>query len=309
MPAHPIQSEAWQFFIARLSEFVAEPSDDHPTVRVWKDSELIWLINQIAQQHKGTLKTTFPSGSEVLKSLLKMGWLRKLSLVGNSTGRELYLMDLEASKDEGVDVLEVLQAYLPSGVISYFSALGFHELTTQIPAFAHIGRLANGHPPESTGDVLVSETKPMGRRLFDHDGIECFETKRYKGLTPGVQTRMIGPRTNFRITTLEQTLLDTLIQPLRCGGEAVVFEAWGQVKERANLDRMADHLKAIGRDTLVRRVGAMLKMYGIIIQEDSSLGQLLIFVKNNTADTDEVIPLLPGLSYPITDGAWKVNMP
>jgi hypothetical protein len=38
--------------------------------------------------------------------------------------------------------------------------------------------------------------------------------------------RVVSPRTWLRITTLEQTLLDTLLQPLRCVGEAVVLEAW-----------------------------------------------------------------------------------
>lgn len=304
-----IPTEIWQNFVALLAEAVSRTSEEHPTVRVWKDTELIGLINEIAKANHDTLRTTFPPGKVVLDQLERMGWLRRLPLTKSATRRTLFLMEQEATKDVAVDSLEVLQAVLPSGLISYFGAISFHELTSQMPAFFHVGRLANGHPPESAAPVEAGDRNPLGTYLFEYDGVRCYETKRYRGLTPGVQRRVIGPRTSYRITTMEQTLLDAILQPVRCGGEAVVFEAWGHASKLADFDRMTEHLQAISRDSLVRRVGAMLEMMGAEVKSGSVLAKLLVAVKSRLSSADEMIPLLPGLSYPKADHSWRVSIP
>lgn len=278
-------------------------------MRVWKDTELIGLIKRITREHRADLKTTFPSGREVLESLQQMRWLRELPLAANMTGRSIYLMDMEAPDEVIVDALEVLQALLPAGVISYFAALDFYELTTQMPAYFHIGRLANGHPPESVEPSEGGDRNPLGTALFEYDGVMCYETKRYRRLTPGVQTRVIGPRTRYRITTLEQTLLDAILQPLRSGGEAVVLEAWSHAAKRADFDRMAEHLQAIGRDSLVRRVGAMLEVQGIEAADSSVLGEMFNAAKNRLSAEDPLIPLLPGLGFAGGSDTWRVSSP
>jgi len=272
---------------------------------------LIWVINRLAKEHQAELKTTFSPGGAVLDKLKKMKWLRQLPLAENVTGRAFYLMDMEAQKGAVADALELLQAALPEGVISYFSALGFHELTTQTPAFAHIGRLAKGHPPdveparagEQAGQVV------LGTLLFEYDGVPCYETKRYRGLCPGVQVRVIGPRTYLRITTLEQTLLDTLLQPFRCGGEAVVFESWGHAGRKVDFDRMAGHLQAMGRRSLLRRVGAMLEINGVTVSHNSPMERLLKTQQTRAGDPNNILPLLPGLEYPQTHPIWLVTIP
>jgi len=301
--------EVWENFVRKLAEAVSCTSEDHPTVRVWKDTDLVGVINGIAKANRAELRTTFPPGREIVERLEGTGWLRRLPLAANATGRTLYLMEREAAKDEVVDPLEVLQAMLSSGVISYFAAVSYYELTSQMPAFFHVGRLANGHPPESPPSEGLIDRNPLGKELFEYDGVLCYETKRYRGLTPGVQRRVIGPRTSYRITTLEQTLLDALLQPLRCGGEAVVFEAWGHAADQADFDRMAEHLQAIDRDSLVRRVGAMLEMTGAEVKSGSVLGRLLSTAKGTTRSQDAMIPLLPGLKYGHAAGNWGVLLP
>lgn len=307
--SQPIPTKIWQYFVPLLAEKVSRPDEEHPTVRVWKDTELIRLINVIARANRTELMTTFPPGAAVLEQMERTGWLRRLPLEGNVTGRALFLLDQEAAKDEMVDPLELLQAVLPSGVISFFGAICFYELTSQMPAFFHIGRLVDGHPPESVAPAELKDRNPLGTKLFDFDGVRCYETKRYRGLTPGVQMRVIGPRTWYRVTTLEQTLLDAILQPLRCGGEEVVFEAWGHATERADFDRMAEHLLAIGRDSLCRRVGAMLEMTGVEVKDGSALGGLLSTVNGKPGNKEQIISLLPGLSYGQTAANWGVLIP
>ena len=304
-----ISTEVWQSFVPLLADAVSSPTAKHPTTRVWKDTELINLVKGITRANRDVLKTTFPAGDMVLARLERMGWLRQLPLAEKLTERTLYLMDLQATQDATVDPLEALLAFLPPGVISYFGAISFHQLTSQIPAFFHIGRLIDGLPPESTGPAKANDRNPLGTALFHYDGVPCYETKRFRGLTPGVQMRVMGPRTSYRITTLEQTLLDAILQPQRCGGEAVAFEAWEQAAERADFDRMADYLQSIGRNSLLRRVGAMLEMIEGPKVGSEKLRQMLNAVKERIGTNDELIPLLPGLNYGQPAASWRVLIP
>ena len=60
------------------------------------------------------------------------------------------------------------------------------------------------------------------------------------------------------MTTLEQTLLDTLHKPWSCGGSSVVFEAWERGVPLLDEERTAEYLMKIGRFDLTRRGGYML---------------------------------------------------
>jgi hypothetical protein len=94
---------------------------------------------------------------------------------------------------------------------------------------------------------------------------------------------------------------------MRRGGGG--FEAWEQAAERADFDRMAEYVQAIGRDSLIRRVGAVLEMVGAGVTDASTLGGALRAAKGRTGSHDEMIPLLPGLGYRKAEGTWRVFVP
>jgi predicted transcriptional regulator of viral defense system len=156
----------------------------------------------------------------------------------------------------------------PSGVICYFSAITYYDLSTQFPTHHHIAwfPLKPANPGATVkGPVQnrkAAERNPLGVEKFRFQGVPYFLTKRDPALLAGVQRREVSRRTCLRITTLEQTLLDTLLQPVRSGGEAVIFEAWEKALEQLDPDRMAQHLTKIDRPFLDRRVAAMLEMLG-----------------------------------------------
>ena len=303
----------WQHFEKLLRRQIAKPSEKQLTVRCWKASTLSLAVSIILKRHKATLKTTFPPASAVIQRLVSSGWLHPIKITKGKPHLRLYRMEAETADNESVDPLELLQACLPSGVISYFAALSFYELTTQVPPFYHIGRLLAGQPQEPPKEsVLVSQVNakrnPLGSELFQFGETTYYETKRYKVLTPGVQLRIVSPRTWLRITTQEQTLLDTLIQPTRCGGEAVIFEAWEKAMENFDASRMADHLAKINRDELSRRTGAILELIGMKF-DDTPLGDQLRMVKERVHTDTTEIPLLPGMDFSNRSDAWRVRVP
>ena len=151
----------------------------------------------------------------------------------------------------------------------------------------------------------------MGTEIFRFDNVPYYQTRRDASLVPGIQMRVVSPRTWLRIATLEQTLLDTLQQPLRSGGEAVILEAWENGARLMDPGRMADHLAKIQREDLDRRVGAVLDLVGANVSA-TPLGQRLSALKERlqaAAPKALEIPLLSGFDFPNRSEAWKVRTP
>lgn len=276
------------------------------------------LITRIRGDHRDELKTNFPPAIRVIDRLLEIGWLQRIPV--DSPARSsllLYLVDMEAVEGEQPDVYEVLQGTEPRGFICHFGAIAFHGLTTQVPSYYHIAVM--NQPQENRPAFLADDLKPepdhkaprsLGTLLFDYQGIPCFSTRRDPTLVPGIQQRILGPRTRLRITTVEQTMLDALMHPSRCGGEAVVFETWERGMDRWDPSRMEKHLAAMKREDLERRVGAMLDLMDITEAPAPLAARLTARKKACQASPDtRVVSLLQGVPYTHVCGGWRVAVP
>lgn len=293
----------------------------YPTVRCWTRHNLKKVIMSVIKENeKELVMSTFYTATEVLHRFQEMGWLHPIKVdAGSSTSSlaELFLVDMEAREGEMIDPLEVLQAYLPQGVLCYFGVLGHLGLTTQSAPFFHIAYLDKSPLPQAYTSTKEEEKRnetlpprnPLGREAFRFEGVSCYVTKRNIAVIPGIQTRIIAPRIMLRMTTMEQTLLDTLGYPLHCGGESVVFEAWERGTKYWNQKRVADYLVKINRPELDRRVGAMTEQLQVKIDSEQLQNRLdTIKAQVKCAETDN-IALLPGFIYPSVNSNWKVCVP
>lgn len=317
-------------FLASLSRSVAAPTDDWPTIRLWKKPSLDSLFKSI--------KNKICESKPVLSNVELLEWMEKLGLawVVETDNVIFYLLEMGASADSEIDPLELMMAYEPRGVVCYFSALAFHSLTSQVPSHHHVAALTEsshaGHSQETQpegesreegqqraedqtktmGDGGVrAKTNPFGKKIFSYFQIPYYLTRRKKRLVPGVQTRSKGPRDRFRITTYEQSLLDTLHKPQNCGGPAVVLEAWQEATASGRFDeeRLLDYLIQMDYPSTARRVGAMLQMLGYApgARLDDYLRQVEQSIDRCSPYSQ--ISLLPGFDYSNLDEAWLVRMP
>jgi hypothetical protein len=310
--------DRWEVFLRTLGDRVSAASEKNLTARCWKLSTLLREIRTITKSNQAVLRTTFPPAHVVIEQLKRMGLIHSIKVQSPNDAElnDFLLLDMEAGKGETIYPLELLQAYLPDGVVCYFSAINYYELTTQVVAHHHVARL---NPPRSKNSLAtVDATKPageavernpLGTEIFHFEDVGYYLNKRDASLVPGIQVRVVSPRCWLRITTLEQTLLDALMQPVRCGGEAVALEAWETGVKQIDADRMGEHLTKIQRDDLDRRVGAVLEMIGANFAA-STLGQRLNAVRDRviTEDVPE-IPLLAGFEFPELNKTWKVRTP
>ena len=273
----------------------------------------------VIRENRSVLLTTFPPACEVIKHLKRMGWAQPIEAQspGGSQPIEFLLVDQGAAGGAPVSPLELLEAWLPGGTICYFSALTHYELTTQIAAHHHIARLNPRRPREEPAELTgpkkegqAIDRNPLGTEIFRFAEVPYYETKRDAALVPGIQMRVASSKTWLRITTREQTLLDTLLQPVRCGGESVIMEAWENGLKEMNADRMAEHLSKIQREDLERRVAAVLDIAGVDVAA-TALGRRLQGLRERLAASPEIpeIPLLPGFQFGNVSQTWKVRTP
>jgi hypothetical protein len=315
-------------FLALLSNSIANPTADWPTVRFWTKTSLNRLFKKI--------RAKLDKSKQPLSNSELLNWMNKLGLASavEADGETFYLLEIGASPTSEIDPLELMMAYEPFGVICYFSAIAYHSLSSQVPSHHHVAVLtdstrkrdanetglgnADDGPREemtvnttSGGKRTRNKPNALGKVIFSYSGIPYHSTRRMRRLLPGVQNRSNGPRGRIRITTYEQTLLDTLHRPQNCGGPAVVLEAWQEASTSGRLDeeRLLGYLNQMDYPSTTRRIGAMLQ-----IMDYTSGAELKSYLDRAKRNIDRRSPysqisLLPGFDYANLDEEWLVKSP
>lgn len=308
-------------FLTHLNQKLATPTAEWPTVRCWTESAL----NKLFRRVRDELAAKGVNSGMTQSSLLE--WLCRLRLASSiPVEREtVYLLEIGASGESEIFPLELLMAGKPSGIICYFSALAYHGLTTQIVEHHHVAELQPQVPgaerehseteateqPERPTSSKTRAPRGLGAFLFSFQGVSFYSTRRSSRLVPGIQMRGYGPRAQVRITTLEQTLLDSLYKPFHCGGPAVVFEAWqeGVASRRIDDERLLRYLRGMNYPATARRLAVMLELAG-----GTPSAELRYFLQSSQKAIDRQSPracisLLPGVDYKNLNDSWLVNTP
>lgn len=289
--------------VNQLKNRLEEPSEEIPSTQIFTYKNLRSLLLECYKNTNIKKKLT---GKELLDHLIKSGLAKKLDIHLKNNNKAIYYVGLGNVKN--IDHLEILQASDPHGVICYFSAISYHQLTTQITPHNHIATL-NNIPKlnaQNHQNYASSKIPKLGTLLFYYAGIPYYSTKRDKDLVPGIQSVYFSEKTIIKITNLEQTLLDTLHRPWSCGGPSVVFEAWKKGLDNLNESRLTKHLTLINKSLYIRRVGCMLDLNQYSVKNP----QLLEILKNAMQKTENSINrLLPAVPSKVLDKKWNLELP
>lgn len=310
-----ITSDVWTRIVAELNERLKTPSEELPNVQWFSEYHLRSLLLDVSRAAKATPKL---SGRTLLHMLIDSKLVRQLppdDFRDGENSHAIYSLELGGTTSiSPIELLQITQASYTRTIICYFTALEYHELTTQETPHHHVAVLkapAKRAQPESITDpasVEKSAGEPsLGTLLFRYQDVPYYVTYRDPALMPGIQTVRYSPSCLVRMTTLEQTLLDTLHRPWSCGGPAVVFEAWERGLPLLDDARLAHCLKAVGRADFTRRAGYMLEQFGHVA-DDSNLRALLSDAKDKVkAGTVPTIPLLPAVPSSLHNETWGIN--
>jgi hypothetical protein len=299
--------------IAELSRRLEQPTETLPSTRCIARPVLADLIREI-QATIDLPKSRTASAASIITQLQHARVIRAVPLEDRAAtvGRDrLFAVGLGVDPD-GLHPFELLQAHAPDGVICYMSAVDAHALTSQPVTQHHIARPETA--PTRTAPVDDSaltaagrfstpggtRPHPAGRPAFLFQGVPYFVSKRDPRYLQSFQRRALNQSSQYRVTSLEQTLLDTLHRPMRCGGPAVVFEAWENAVERLRPERMRELILHIGDPLLARRAGYLLEQQGRDV--DPAVHAL--------ASVDRIpVSLLHGIPYVNLNEHWQVLVP
>jgi len=210
--------------------------------------------------------------------------------------------------------IDLLTAIEPKGVICFFSALEIYNLTTQMPSHHNICTLSKSKNTNSARHLHIANLpasshrprNPIGTLLFEYDTLPYYSNRRKQALVPGVTERFMSSKNRYHITTVEQTLLDTLQHPFPCGGPEVIFEVW-ENQDNINQDALQKLLITIDNNALCRRVGAMFDLFKYKYNNDLAvlLEKSRLQIERETLS----LPLLAGMNYSALDNKWKILVP
>ncbi len=299
--------EIWSQIIKRMNEMLAAPSTAYPNTR-WLSTTSLRQLLVNARKAVGAPESI--SGTKLLASLEACGMANQHtfdSAKPNGILFKVYCLDVGGEPPiSPIELLAATQSNFEQTAICYFTALEYHQLTTQIAPHHHIAQLKDYPPNEDRSRETATPVAPppMGTVLLRHDEIPYYVSKRDRLLVPGIQTVVLSPHFMARITTLEQTLLDTLHRPWSCGGPAVVFEAWEQAVSRIDESRLANYLEQIASPDLYRRTGYMLKQHAHTVS-DSTLKKNIVAAKEAfAAGHASPVPLLPYVPQQTLNQDW-----
>jgi hypothetical protein len=273
-------------------------------------------------QNELNLASTFPSGTRILELLISMGLANRISVENIPRiipSKEFFSIGIQEANASLIDPVELLQAYFQSGIICYFSALYLLDLTTQQVTHHHIAIPTK--PPinsefeesETSSKInsspLKSGRSKLGTPSFFYQDIPFYSTRRFKNTIPGLKVRILSPRTQVRMTTIEQTLLDTLQYPYHCGGPDPIFEAWKNGLALIDEDLLHSYLEKIDIPPLTRRTGAILDLFDH--RPEKNLEAFLNKSRSNFIENKKyhLIPLLRGIDYSRLNEYWNVSIP
>lgn len=179
--------------------------------------------------------------------------------------RGLYQVTVPYARTAPLEDEEVLMEAHPYATLSHLSALVFHGLTNELPKGPTLTA-----PPDGAADHL-----PLGTTAEDWEGILLVHGRRpARVLGRPVTWHQVKPERFFgvrvyqprgypiRVTTLERTLLDGLLEPEWSGGMENVLRAWALAREALDLDTLVHSVDRFNMPLLGQRAGFVLEELG-----------------------------------------------
>jgi predicted transcriptional regulator of viral defense system len=310
-----IKQSHFEILLSLISERLSRTQADLPCVSCLSQRT---LQKEVLRIRDSLTDKSIPkySAKNIILHLENSGIIKRVEVTLPGEKKPPTLFHIGFDGNSFTSPIELMTAIEPGGVISFFGALEIHELTTHSPGHYNICILnessKNTQTKEEQNPITRKSSKqisrnPLGSLLFESDSIPFYRNKRKKHLVPGITERFYSSKTRYKVTTIEQTLLDTLQYPIQCGGPEIVFEVWDNLSEYLNEESLIELLSQIDNYALSRRLATMLDL--IDYECSARLTDYLKKDLKRYMDKTNLVPLLAGMNYARANNKWKTLVP
>jgi predicted transcriptional regulator of viral defense system len=212
-------------------------------ISVFDESSLAAFLDD----KKTPMKMKTYSNSRFINYLLKNDFLTTFEFSNTINKKTIYISKYFDTNSDYAKVLEISHIILPKSYISYFNALYFYNLTEQIPKklFLSMERKSHASYNELLQENIDKALCKKGRLpsiVMEILGYEIYLVHSKDANRSGIKTIRLFDK-NYRITTLERTLIDIVVRSEISGGMEEVINVYNKIAQ--------DHKKEISINKII----------------------------------------------------------
>lgn len=209
--------------------------------RVLRSKDLLQVLNEHREEWKIPRSVGY---QKFLRFLMEQVRLRRIDLPLPHRRETLFVLD-------DVPVLAIALAAKPGGYLTHFTAMGLHELTTQVSKTVYVNveqRPQPSNPGSLTQESIDRAFRNQQRKttnVAEHAGLRLMYVNGKHTGRLGVEQRRLDSGDVVEATNLARTLIDIAVRPAYSGGVPEVMQAYRAAVERVSGEEIAEMLSAM----------------------------------------------------------------
>jgi len=187
-------------------------------------------IYEFLDTNRSIMRTKSFSLNKFIDYLLKHNFISLFEFENNINGKKIYISKYFNDKSNYAKAIEVATLLIPKSYLSYFSSMYYHNLTQQLPKkiYLSIERKSNAPHNELQQDVINKALCKDGRKpivVLSILGYEIYLLHSKEANRVGIKIVQLYNK-DYRIATLERTLIDIVVRNDLSGGIDEVIQAY-----------------------------------------------------------------------------------
>lgn len=197
-------------------------------------------IYEFLNINREIMRTKSFSLNKFISYLLKHELVSLFEFENNINDKKIYISKYFNDKNDYAKSIEIATLLIPKSYLSYFSSMYYHNLTQQLPKkiYLSVERKSNAPHNELQQEVINKALCKNNRKVssvLSIAGYEIYLLHSKEANRVGIKRVQIFDK-DYRITTLERTLIDIVVRAELSGGIEEVIQVYKKAFEEYKKD-------------------------------------------------------------------------
>lgn len=204
-------------------------------------------------ENRSQLKMKSFSLNKFIAYLADNSFLEKFEFKNNLNDKEMYTSKYFHDKSDYAKALEISYLLLPKSYLSHFSSLYYYNLTQQLPKKIYLSVERNAHAPtqkleQSVINKALCKDARIVKPILSLFGYEIYQLHSKEANRTGIKRVHMYDK-EYRITTIERTLVDIVVRSELSGGAEEIInvykQAFKEYKKEISINKIVFILKKL----------------------------------------------------------------